>query len=175
MPAAWGAKEEQVQETSVLSQPSAAPREGLEQRISDAITSFCGKMLFVYVHVAFFAAWIATKGFGQDSFPFNFLTMAVSLEAIFLSTFILISQNRQQAQADARNQEVQERLQQMLRDVIGDEKLDIKNEEMINTLLQRLDVERVRPIAEHVDSIAQCVQRIETSLNLPPSGKPATS
>ena len=57
-------------------------------------------MRFVYIHAALFALWIATKGFGNDHFPFNFLTMAVSLEAIFLSTFILISQNRQQAIAD---------------------------------------------------------------------------
>jgi uncharacterized membrane protein len=151
----------------------APPHESFEQRISDAITSFCGKMLFVYVHIAAFTAWIATKGFGHDSFPFNFLTMAVSLEAIFLSTFILISQNRQQAQADAHNQQVQERLQQMLRDVIGDEKLDIQNETMINTLLQRLDVERVQPIAAHVDSIAACVARIEAALKLPGAQAPA--
>ena len=153
-----------MQTTTAMSQPAAQPREGLEQRISDAITSFCGKMLFVYVHALFFALWIATKGFGQDSFPFNFLTMAVSLEAIFLSTFILISQNRQQAQADAHNDMVQERLQQMVRDVISDEKLDQANEKMITELLHRIDVERVQPIADHVSSIAECVQRIEAAL-----------
>jgi len=163
-----------VQQTTVMT-PAAPPHESFEQRISDAITSFCGKMLFVYVHIAAFAAWIATKGFGHDSFPFNFLTMAVSLEAIFLSTFILISQNRQQAMAEARNDLVQQRLRQMLSDVIGDEKLDIKNEHMIRTLLQRIDVERVQPIAAHVESIAQCVQRIEASLNMPGSQTPMPS
>ncbi len=157
-----------MQTTTAMTQPGTVPREGVEQRISDAITSFCGKMLFVYVHVAFFALWIATRGFGQDSFPFNFLTMAVSLEAIFLSTFILISQNRQQAQADAHNDAVQERLQQMVRDVISDEKLDQANEKMISELLHRIDVERVQPIADHVNSIAECVQRIEAALKLPP-------
>ena len=90
-----------MQETSVIT-PAAPAHEGLEQRISDAITSFCGKMLFVYVHIAAFTVWIATRGFGQDSFPFNFLTMAVSLEAIFLSTFVLITQNRMAAAADKR-------------------------------------------------------------------------
>src|SRR5947209_5171927 len=60
------------------------PEEDFEQRASDAITAFCGKMLFVYVHVGAFAVWIGTRGFGHDAFPFNFLTMAVSLEAIFL-------------------------------------------------------------------------------------------
>lgn len=141
-----------------------APQEGIEQRISDAITSFCGKMLFVYVHVVAFAAWIGTKGFGQDAFPFNFLTMTVSLEAIFLSTFILISQNRQQAVSDANNKLVQERLLKMLDDLISDEKLDQLNEEMISTMLERLDVEHVRPIAQRVDAISECVSRIEASV-----------
>jgi uncharacterized membrane protein len=140
-----------------------APR-SLQERVSDVITGFCGDMRFVYVHVAAFAIWIGTKGFGNDSFPFNFLTMAVSLEAIFLSTFILISQNRQQAIADANNKLVQARLLQMLDDVISDEKLDLMNEEMISALLKRIDVERISPIADHVNAIADCVARIEAKV-----------
>jgi uncharacterized membrane protein len=89
--------------TELVQQPSPAPR-GLQERASDVITAFCGDMKFVYLHGAFFVLWIATKGFGNDHFPFNFLTMAVSLEAIFLSTFILISQNRQQAIARRQQQ-----------------------------------------------------------------------
>jgi uncharacterized membrane protein len=54
-------------------------------------------MLFVYVHVIWFACWI---GFGVEKYPYGLLTMIVSLEAIFLSTFVLISQNR----ADAKRQ-----------------------------------------------------------------------
>ena len=54
-------------------------------------------MLFVYVHIVWFACWI---GFGVEGYPYGLLTMVVSLEAIFLSTFVLISQNR----ADARRQ-----------------------------------------------------------------------
>ena len=54
-------------------------------------------MLFVYVHIIWFACWI---GFGVENYPYGLLTMIVSLEAIFLSTFVLISQNR----ADARRQ-----------------------------------------------------------------------
>jgi uncharacterized membrane protein len=54
-------------------------------------------VLFVYVHVVWFACWI---GFGVEDYPHGLLTMIVSLEAIFLSTFVLISQNR----ADARRQ-----------------------------------------------------------------------
>jgi hypothetical protein len=68
-----------------------------QNRVADAITAFAGSMLFVYVHVIWFGCWI---GFGVEDYPFGLLTMIVSLEAIFLSTFILISQNR----ADARRQ-----------------------------------------------------------------------
>ncbi len=64
-------------------------------RIADAITSFAGSMKFVYIHAAIFAVWCGTGLFGLDRFPFNFLTMSVSLEAIFLSAFVLIGQNRQ--------------------------------------------------------------------------------
>jgi uncharacterized membrane protein len=71
-------------------------------RIADAITDFTGSMLFVYVHVVWFAIWILLNvGLIHiphisefDPFPFSLLTMVVSLEAIFLSTFVLISQNR---------------------------------------------------------------------------------
>lgn len=64
-------------------------------RIADGITKFAGSMKFVYIHAALFALWCATGLFGVDPFPFNFLTMSVSLEAIFLSTFVMIGQNRQ--------------------------------------------------------------------------------
>lgn len=146
-----------------------APR-GIQERASDAITAFCGDMRFVYLHAALFAVWIATKGFGNDHFPFNFLTMAVSLEAIFLSTFILISQNRQQAIADANNKLVQARLLRMLDDVVSDEKLDLKNEQMISVLLNRIDVEHIRPMADQVDAIAAAMKRVERALPGPASG-----
>jgi uncharacterized membrane protein len=68
-----------------------------QNRVADRITAFSGSMLFVYVHVIWFACWI---GFGVEKYPYGLLTMIVSLEAIFLSTFVLISQNR----ADAKRQ-----------------------------------------------------------------------
>jgi uncharacterized membrane protein len=72
--------------------------------LADQITSFAGSMPFVWVHVAIFAFWVATGLFGADPYPFQFLTFMVSLEAIFLSTFVMIGQNRQstfqQAKAD---------------------------------------------------------------------------
>jgi uncharacterized membrane protein len=74
----------------------------LQSRIADTITNFAGSMTFVYVHIAWFALWILLGGvlIRFDKFPFGLLTMIVSLEAIFLSTFVMISQNR----ADARRQ-----------------------------------------------------------------------
>jgi uncharacterized membrane protein len=65
--------------------------------VADGITAFAGSMKFVYLHVLIFGVWCATGLFGLDKFPFQFLTMAVSLEAIFLSTFVMIGQNRQSA------------------------------------------------------------------------------
>jgi uncharacterized membrane protein len=66
-------------------------RARIQDRIADSVTRFAGSMMFVGVHVVWFGAWI---GFGVERFPFGLLTMIVSLEAIFLSTFLLISQNR---------------------------------------------------------------------------------
>jgi uncharacterized membrane protein len=71
----------------------------LEARIADTITAFAGSMAFVYVHIVWFVLWLTIP---VEHYPYGLLTMIVSLEAIFLSTFILISQNR----ADERRQVV---------------------------------------------------------------------
>src|SRR6201996_7019975 len=68
-----------------------------QTRLADRITAFSGSMRFVYIHILWFGCWI---GFGVEKYPFGLLTMIVSLEAIFLSTFVMISQNR----ADAKRQ-----------------------------------------------------------------------
>ncbi len=81
---------------------------GLQERIADKITAFSGDMKFVYLHAIWFVVWVVLntvilpgkKAF--DPFPFAFLTLVVSLEAIFLSTFVLLSQNRMQDVADQR-------------------------------------------------------------------------
>lgn len=85
----------------------AANKRRIQDRIADGITSFSGRMLFVYVHIVWFAVWILlnTGKFGIhpfDPFPYGLLTMIVSLEAIFLSTFVLISQNRLSKEAENR-------------------------------------------------------------------------
>jgi uncharacterized membrane protein len=81
-----------------------------EDRFADGITRFSGSMPFVYMHSAWFGVWLILNlgAFGSaivfDEFPFGLLTMIVSLEAIFLGTFILISQNRQAERADIRSE-----------------------------------------------------------------------
>ena len=68
--------------------------EDAQNRVADRITAFSGSMAFVYLHIIWFSCWI---GFGVEKYPFGLLTMIVSLEAIFLSTFVMISQNRAEA------------------------------------------------------------------------------
>ena len=91
-----------------LEKESLAHR-SLGARMGDVITTQAGRVWFIIVHVLWFAAWIglnlaSRRGVAAfDPFPFSFLTMLVSLESIFLSLFILMSQNRSGLQADRRN------------------------------------------------------------------------
>ena len=85
----------------------ASRARGLQERLADTITTFSGRMVFVYVHIIWFGLWILlnTGRLGIppfDPFPYGLLTMIVSLEAIFLSTFVLISQNRLSEEAEGR-------------------------------------------------------------------------
>ena len=88
--------EQNVDKVSQLEE-SARQRRTSTDRVAEAIANFCGSMTFVWVHVVWFGGWILLNlipGVPHfDQFPFTFLTLVVSLEAIFLSTFILISQN----------------------------------------------------------------------------------
>jgi len=82
-----------------------AKRKSVADKISDIITDFCGSMLFVYLHIIWFTLWLLynlTVPDPFDPFPFGLLTLVVSLEAIILATFILISQNRQGEVTDLR-------------------------------------------------------------------------
>jgi len=78
--------------------------------LADTITGFAGSMNFVYIHAGWFAVWLFVNlgALGTavifDKFPFGLLTMIVSLEAIFLATFVMITQNRQAARADVRSE-----------------------------------------------------------------------
>ncbi len=76
------------------------------ERVAEYVAAFCGSMIFVYVHIVWFGTWIiinSLTNFTFDPFPYTFLTLVVSLEAIFLSTFILISQNQETQLTERRN------------------------------------------------------------------------
>jgi uncharacterized membrane protein len=81
-----------------------------QDKAADFITNFAGSLAFVYLHSIWFGIWVLLNigAFGAalafDKFPFGLLTMVVSLEAIFLSTFVMVSQNRQAKHAEIRSQ-----------------------------------------------------------------------
>jgi uncharacterized membrane protein len=98
-----------VQAISQLEKALSVHR-GTGDRVADAITRFVGSMSFIYLHIAWFSIWIIANSssvlpepWRLDPFPFTFLTFIVSLEAIFLSTFILISQNHEERLAQRRS------------------------------------------------------------------------
>ncbi len=87
---------ENVQAMRQLEEAAMAKRTRAD-RFAAAIAKFCGSMRFVWIHVTVFTIWLGYNTLpwfrAFDPYPFTFLTLVVSLEAIFLSTFILISQN----------------------------------------------------------------------------------
>ena len=99
----------------------------VQNRAADQITRFAGSMTFVYLHVIWFASWI---GFGVEAYPYGLLTMIVSLEAIFLSTLVMISQNR----ADAKRQVIAD---QQWRTVLEE---DQQNRQLLELSEQILDL-----------------------------------
>jgi uncharacterized membrane protein len=101
--------------------------EDAQSRIADRITAFAGSMTFVYLHVIWFGCWI---GFGVEKYPFGLLTMIVSLEAIFLSTFVMISQNR----ADAKRQVIADQQWKTVQDE------DQQNNELLELSRQILSI-----------------------------------
>ena len=101
----------------------------MQNRIADRITAFAGSMTFVYIHIAWSGCWI---GFGVEDYPFGLLTMIVSLEAIFLSTFVMISQNR----ADRKRQVIADQQWETVK------KEDRQNEELLALSRQILDLLR---------------------------------
>jgi hypothetical protein len=110
--------------------------EATQNRVADKITAFSGSMLFVYLHIIWFGCWI---GFGVEDYPFGLLTMIVSLEAIFLSTFVMISQNR----ADARRQVIADQQWKTVQEE------DTQNKQLLGLSLQILTLTKeVRALAD---------------------------
>jgi uncharacterized membrane protein len=122
----------------VLVEQARQRAESLQNRVADRITAFSGSMSFVYIHVLWFAAWIIFK---VEHYPYGLLTMIVSLEAIFLSTFVLISQNR----ADAKRQAVADQHWQLVKEE------DRQNEELLGLSHEILELTK----AVHAYAAAQ--------------------
>jgi uncharacterized membrane protein len=122
----------------------------VQGRVADAITTFSGSMAFVWVHAVWFGLWVLLNiGLLHiphisefDPFPFSLLTMVVSLEAIFLSTFVLISQNRLAAASEKRAE------------------LDLQ----VNLLAEQ----KATKILEMLDQIAEQFDSINTHFNFKP-------
>jgi len=127
----------------------------LQNRIADRITQFSGSMTFIYIHIVWFVLWISLR---VEKFPFGLLTMLVSLEAIFLSTFVLISQNRaderRQAMADHEWQLVQEEKQQ--------------NEELLRlSKLATTQNEELLKLSKQVLELTQSIHELSSSKQNP--------
>ncbi len=95
-------------ETVVKLEERSQQSRSISARLADEIGTFCGSMSFIALHLAIFAFWISANvglvpGIPEfDKFPFLLLSVAVSIEAIFLSTFVLMKQNRMSRRADVR-------------------------------------------------------------------------
>ena len=113
----------------VLMEHAKQRAESVQNRIADQITAFAGSMRFVYLHILWFGLWI---GLGAESYPYGLLTMIVSLEAIFLSTFVMISQNR----ADAKRQVVADLQWKTVKEEDG------QNEQLLDLSNQILELTR---------------------------------
>ncbi len=99
--------QENVQSVRRVEEQALASRSRAD-RVAAFIAGFCGSIRFVWVHVALFAGWIGFNTWPGaahfDPFPFTFMTLIVSLEAIFLSSFIMISQSYESRISERRNQ-----------------------------------------------------------------------
>ena len=129
-----------------LVQHAQQRRRSWENRVADQVTQFAGSMRFVYLHLIWFGSWI---GFRLEPYPFGLLTMIVSLEAIFLSTFVMISQNR----ADERRQVLAD---QQWRTVQGEER---QNYELLRLSTEILELTRAIHATSAGSAPAEMVQK----------------
>lgn len=128
-----------------------------ETKIADSITRFAGSMAFVYLHIIWFGIWLFFAPAFGDHFPYGFLTMVVSLEAIFLSAFILVNQNRQAEIAEARDKEDEEDTEEIQEDIE-----DIQED--FDTLQK--DLAAVRKLIERIESKTYAAENSDKPLTL---------
>jgi uncharacterized membrane protein len=148
-------------------------------RFTDAVTAAAGSPLFIVAHAIWFATWIAfnvTAAHPFDPYPFGLLMLAVSLEAIFLSAAVLMTQNRMQRQADKRahldlqvNLLAEQELTTMLKILTGiSQRLGVKIEERdgkVDQLARETDIH----------TIASAIDRELTDTTAPSSAPPTPS
>jgi uncharacterized membrane protein len=134
-----------------------------EAKIADAITRFTGSLVFVYIHLVLFGIWILwnLEVFGLKPFDPSFVVLAMfaSVEAIFLSTFVLISQNRMNEQADKRAELALQitllseheitRVLTIVNEIARKLEIPVSNDEEIDELSQDVHPEKVMDTMEH--------------------------
>jgi uncharacterized membrane protein len=154
-----------IKQISELEHAALAER-SLAERIGDVIAREAGKIWFIALHFVWFAVWVAFNLTPRgktvfDPFPFPFLTMLVSLESIFLSLFILMSQNRSAQQADQRNhlelqinllsEDENTKMLQMLKAICDHHKLAIANDPEIAAMGKKTEIKEVlSELQEHL-------------------------
>jgi uncharacterized membrane protein len=122
------------QHPAVLAQLEAR-RKNLQLRVTDAITTFAGSMMFVYIHAVLFAVWLIFL----EKDPWPKLTLFVSLEAIFLSTFVMIGQNRSAAFQQAKaNHDFTEQEQELKTNTALTREIEVLTKEIHERVLDNL-------------------------------------
>lgn len=116
----------------------------VQLRIADAITTFAGSMWFVYIHIVLFAVWMLVL----EKSPWPTLTLIVSLEAIFLSTFVMIGQNRQAAFQQAKAD----------RDYTEQESLLVENTDLTR---------KINELSAHIHLLSQQIHDVVVSQGAP--------
>ena len=143
-------------------------------RIAGVITRFCGSMAFVWVHVVWFTIWIVWNTIlpakRVDPYPFSFLTLVVSLEAIFLSTFIMIGENRQERMDERRShldlqinllaEQENTKMLELLTKIAARLEVDADEDPSVSVLKQATRPEK---LAEQIDQSIEAAEKIEAS------------
>lgn len=174
---------EELTETNVktILQLEATAKEGqtTSERIAEKVANFCGSMTFVWIHVLGFGSWILVNSLPGishfDGFPFTFLTLVVSLEAIFLSTFILISQNQETRLSERRNhldlqinlltEQENTKMLQMLKRISEKLNVEIEDDPTVQILEQATRPEKlVEQIMEATEQSDELKEKAENSM-----------
>lgn len=140
-------------------------RRTTSDKLADFLVSSAGSFAVVVIHICLFATWIAINldlipGVGIfDPYPFNFLTMTVSLEAIFFAIFVLMSQNRESKIADLRQEfDVQvniiaereiTKVIHMLAYVMNHLNIHYENDAELRQMMRPLNIDEIREQLEH--------------------------